>query len=117
MSAKSRERWTNWLISFVTAITAVVIGFTLSSNKADGVKIDEELKEKADITYVDDGDAELGDKIDEKFEAHDKTHLLEEKINDVQVKYQELMMDEFKIDYRELKAEYNDLKDQLNEGR
>ena len=59
MTTKLRERLVNLGITVLTSFGAVFLSFALFSGESSSLRIDSEIKKKADIDYVDSRDREI----------------------------------------------------------
>ena len=64
MTSKIRERLLNGTISFLTAGGAVVLAFALSTGEGNEIRVNQELRDKADLIYVIQHDEALEDDLD-----------------------------------------------------
>jgi len=72
MTQRIKDRLLNAAISFITATTAVVLGFSLSSSEAKSLRINQELDDRPKFEYVDSQDEALQDNINDlKIEVND----------------------------------------------
>ena len=110
MTSKIRERLLNGFISVITVLVGVSVAFALSSGEGKSIRVERELKEKADLKYVDKQDAVIQNNLDTYKADHKDVHELDDKLDELSIDYLERMMDNLNI-------QYQDLKDEVDEGR
>lgn len=96
MTEKGKERFINWGISFVTALSAVILGFSMSSSEGKSIRIEEELEERPKFDYVDKQDAAVQKNLDDYKHDHQYQHSTEMQSVDKRL---DAMMDYWKIPY------------------
>ena len=77
MTSKIKERLINLTITVVTSFGAVFLSFSLFAGDASSVRLDKEIKEKADIEYVDKQDESIRDELHIYEDQHQIQHSAE----------------------------------------
>jgi len=76
MTNKLKERLFNLAVTVVTSFGAVFLSFALFSGEASNLKLDNEIKQKADIEYVNSQDEKILEYTDKRdseiMDAHNK---------------------------------------------